>query len=723
MRLTLFILAFFISIPDLLYSQSDTISIFDLKPERYGAPKSAMTYYGPTNILYAIQEKYYLAKKLYSGKAKGYNGEYYELVNGKITLFYQDNGYERYHFHLVEKDSVIAIDTSIRRDWKKIDNNNPFTGVVFLQTQIIYRKNNEWRMRQQVFDSTRTLTQENNYIIPGCINRYIQECGCDSKSYVGVNDGLYFYSEGKINYYYIYKNGDRTAEKDFFTDGKLFLQDSTDEFGAQQGYNYEANYRNEIPISEGYHNHGEQAGHWIYYDTLGHVLLEEWFTNNPLFEHVLGYSSILDSSRTYYPDGKIEETYLGEFHNGNQIIHDAALLNKSSEYSGIIQDYYRNGQLQKVQSDFLAGDTSVAEFYPDGKIKYYKPLDKLNQPSRYWYPTGKLQKETNEQWPDRKGEYISYRDGRYKEWDTSGVLLIDREYDNGIFLKAYDSNYNKNNLVRDSIKQLLYRPAWYIAQQTDLNGNVPWFNPKTYWRKSYQIPVTYIDSIQEILTTVYLSLPDSLKFLRKLMTDSAKTTGLTFANGKPQFTYTIVSRTSDSLKWMDNCGKGKIIVTDRNVDSIFAHVSYRVSSYSFSKNSGTVTVIVDQPLNTKIYSYAASSGNSYDFRNASTKIYEPDAGNHKQELNYIIWFVEKYPVADVEISADYTWSNENYLSNSGAKYYCFTVYEDHSAEFTSQQWRPAYHYIAPSTAKQKKNRSHYRQHFVWRKRKYYQIDY
>jgi hypothetical protein len=110
--------------------------------------------------------------------------------------------------------------------------------------------------------------------------------------------------------------------------------------------------------------------------------------------------------------------------------------------------FWRSGQIQKVERYYPTGELEVEEVYSEGKVE---------GPTNYYYPNGKIQYVVNYK--------NGVRVGKYKVYSQEGNLLEEREYNESGQLIDYIKVDEKGHRIMD------YTKAIIIAKQDTVTLN------------------------------------------------------------------------------------------------------------------------------------------------------------------------------------------------------------------------------------------------------------
>jgi antitoxin component YwqK of YwqJK toxin-antitoxin module len=299
-------------------------------------------------------------------------------------------------------------------------------------------KKNGW---QQEFDSTGTLLE----MVP-----YIQN----------LKEGVKktFYSNGKVHWLIPFSaNKEEGKAKEYADDGRWigvtkyslgFVAgverfNKLDKNGLREGLWKEFYPESESILKDGIWSAGKKNGLFQYYDRKGIVNRTETYENDILVTDN-GEAGNLKFKEEELPDGTIlRGGYAGNekqgvFHverkSGERIINQVyqqgikvaeGLLDDEGMRQGIWKEYYLTGEL-KAEGEYH-------ENLRVGDWKYYNGYGNIEQTGKYW--KGLPHDEWVWYYPNKKMHRREHYDkgnleGSYVEWDSSGVVILEGNYEN-----------------------------------------------------------------------------------------------------------------------------------------------------------------------------------------------------------------------------------------------------------------------------------------------------
>lgn len=579
MRVLVFLLVF---VPQLLFSQQDTIDIHQLDQNLFSKPMiQNILFEGtsrPINFFYSNVFEY--RRKPFTGIAVELRNDKrftIELSNGRILRLeeYSTNSNRlQYCYRRLEDDTLLALDTT-----------NMYN--VSVRSGKLYRRGAELRM---VYNWNEGSVYNGRY--EKCSGG--DKCTDDGWTYQELADGLTISNSPGSNGWttYLYKDGNlQSPVKKFSEAGVLLESYDVDERGDRDGLTVE-NWPNGKLMAFGRYKYHAKYGMWNYYDSTGHLYKREWYSR-VYFDY-----NQMDSSKTFYTNGAIQKFWSEVYH--------IEKCGENEEFIGTWTEieYYRNGkpQYRYTSSDEFycfenhRNDTTHVWWYPDGSIKSII--------------AGGMKKEFY-----RNGQLCSIglpaegvpRNGVVRQWDSVGTIVFDRTYLRGRLVEARDESYGKVDTTREKLAlQMAGITAMSFYPFPNIfagpGGEVNYFLNAQLpdWKDSICIPDNIIDSVSYSIAGAYLLMKDSSAELL----DSIFSSAIDFHPSPGVWYYTLEVVNMDSGEWNQTCRKGFIRSGHGQSDFFLEQEGYEIisfgngtSAWNNSSYVGWVVIKTKRPIN------------------------------------------------------------------------------------------------------------------------------
>lgn len=637
----LLILLFFL-LPIFANGQSDTVDLSEIGKPLVGKSHLAILLlerpYWSMNFLHANTFRYKLLP--FNGVAKGIRKDHgyvvVNFVNGKIV--HLERYYSTRYAGLVYKydrldGDTLAVDSSFN-----IDGNRDC-----VSSTILFRR--DGHLRQET--KQRGGYVFNHYVIEDSGDKYGTWNGFD---YITVTDGYqklwyktgykagYVRNDTMISPWRVYDQGGHLRAV-YEVNGAKYRHDA-----------YNGKYTEYWPNGEiggvGYFKNDAKTGHWKYFDSTGVFCREEWYS------YELGESN-LDSIRTYFPDSVLQLFEKRIFIETRQYDDDdSSQYDIERHYQYLRMECYYNGRKKSMQQRGCHEiDTLLACWYINGQLS---KIELSNRDSREYYSNGQMRSSGV---PYVK---MGARHGDVKEFDSTGLVLIDRSYVDGKVVTIRDTNGWKKDEERIRIGDSLAGAAvigCFPRSGATTGINQHWLNygksniPS--WKDSIFIPSQVLDSLSYAVAGAFLKFPDSLRNKR----DSIFQYASEFHPAQNEWIYTVSMGIPDTGTWISNCETGKLWTRNPIVDQYFEKSGYDIISWDVLGNpygqvwdSGRyvahywcrAVISVQHPLNfiyfmkldTKGYNAVhleCGDGTDYKYEYRLARLYRKDRNNYRED--------------------------------------------------------------------------------------------
>ena len=209
----------------------------------------------------------------------------------------------------------------------------------------------------------------------------------------------------------------------------------------------------------------QQSGVWTTHErSTGILISKSWYNN----------SGNLDSSKTWFPNGNLQAVQYRYSYSTAKYPDAIFIINYD-------KTWYPNGQLESYTNHSTSGvvleDTMYVHYYENGIISEMKSHVGAKIQTKNWNENGSIQSENYKK---------QYRDSVWRMWSPEGELLVEKYYDNGIFLYA---TVDKDKKEDESMYPSKFRQAAIIT-------NVQYSLMNTQeWDTSIFVPDAIVDSV------------------------------------------------------------------------------------------------------------------------------------------------------------------------------------------------------------------------------------
>lgn len=542
----------------------DTIQIKQLDKKLFGDPSRIESIldgeFRPINFFYSnvFEYKFKPFTGVATGLSKRKNKIVIELKQGRIQHIreYFLQGNLGYKFDRIDADTLLAVDSS-------------FNFGLWRYTSRLIFQNGKMKLNFEA-----PYHRMYNGIFPACDKGAF--CTDDGWSYIEMREGFQCEPTKRG-----WRQGDREPQiegthwTEFSFDSVLIATFFSDDEDRKQGMYFEF-WPNGRQAAFGNYEDDWKSGHWTYHDSTGLLIREEWHS-------LSGYSPDeynMDSVKTYYPDSSL------------RAIERRTWCATRVYYSSDSTDYEVNWKYKYFQF----------EFYPDGKRKVLQQQDcyRIDTLLAYWYPGGQLshielsdqtsfEYYANGQIKSTGLRFFIYgsRQGDVKEFDSTGVLFVDRTYVDGKAVAVRDSFGAIKNERRSHLSDSLSGAAvigCFPENYVSTGVNQHWLNYGKSnipaWKDSVFIPQGVVDSLSYAVAGAFMIFPDSLRERR----DSIFEYAAAFHPSDSVWIYTVSMGIPDTNAWIAQCKSGKLWTANAITDKYFAQVGYEIVSWKVLGN-------------------------------------------------------------------------------------------------------------------------------------------
>jgi antitoxin component YwqK of YwqJK toxin-antitoxin module len=526
-------------------ARKDTIPISDLDKELFGESELERILSNgsqPINFFYSNVFKYRLQP--YTGMAIGESSSNYtsvvEFREGRIIALKEYVGaYIRYSYRRIDSDSLLAVDS----------------------THVSYAgKAGVWSEKSRLYyahDSLRVKTCYGPYYIS---NGYYRKCKggktCtdDGWESIEVRDGYQRENCWNSNCYWReawFENGVlASAWTAYFADSTVSAVYHETANGLKQGL-YVDFWPNGKICRSGFYIAHREDGKWVYYDSSGILLKEDWYSADKMM-----YGTFLDSTCEYYSNGNrkywFEEVYKRDS-CFDPDVHEELFIDESANFR-VTRSYYENGSPKDVEFDvdsecgYTNQDTLYAQWYASGQLEY---IERNGTPSIRYFQNGKINSVGVSRWDQVRHDSVVI-------FDSTGKVLIDRTYNKGKLLNVRDTNYYHIDSVRLALAKQVAGAAvlgLFPHNYVMAGGSEPYnfyHAPDPAWRDSLYVPAGIIDSIAYTAAGALLALPDTIDMNRVLEF------AVNFHPNPSEWIYTVHMLSTDTAQWIATLQRGLI---------------------------------------------------------------------------------------------------------------------------------------------------------------------
>lgn len=461
-----------------------------------------------------VMTRYYVGRKLYSGEILDTIGSviHATIRDGRVQSFSSETPRWVYRYTIVssQKFAWYAIDSTIF-DGKLIERSEYYMDSLGVyQCTITNFYNDSYEVKRLQFGERKK--KKDKFIEP--IPNGLQEFHWDKSGsrveefHSGIKKGIYEVRD---------------------TTGRILSRSYFDPYSGFNGEYISVNLEERIEM-RGQYFHDLSIGRWNSYDFDSGKLLGSYWYNG---------TGNLDSSKSWYPSGKLKSVYYC-YSSTSQVHHDIILLICYEK------SWYENGNIREYKN-LTAGyrppiDTQSITYYENGFPRLlngnYNGLSRTVS----WYNNGSMQFE-------KYANRNNYRDSLYREWDMQGNLILESYYDDGKFTNSlintkYRGNYNHYPALS----------TFTISDFTRLNT--------TTWDTGFYVPANIIDSVSFEISNLVNTLRQSNPERSALPSQLERAYNLSDSAGTSKYGYKLWLMNLDTC----SCVNGRIFTNDKELN-------------------------------------------------------------------------------------------------------------------------------------------------------------